>query len=592
MEDDAQFAAATAKRKMDKKDSEANKKAYYEALAKYEFISKELGDQSPAKLAEKARKVKAAATAALQELAASLTRAKNVKDVLAAIGKASKNTSVLPTLLKEARTDATMKKVLGIVAEDEKMAKLLAEELLKATSEDMVADAFAEVAEQAVSQGTNDPEVIMRAKLDALVGKYVMQGEIGMAKIKDTFNNAAEQASTPEALDAALTFAAQSAEAKMGEIDAALVEAVAPLAGAYDLTDARATIGVALGAGRAEVRLNHARMAARLQAKDFDRQLNEGLQQADTAAGVLELLEQARAFTADAEDNLAAQLDEILAEARDTPGLEERIPEAEAYVETIKAEQGAAFSDAGAGAELAASGAEARVAIASIKSRLQRDLAEAKTAEEVDSILNEAESDAMALTNRMNGNIDDVISTHNLASPEGAKKSDAEVLAGDLRKAVAKDIDNIRGKAIAFADERKAGLEKDAANAAQALFEATAARAAAAGASMAKLQAQLKYYQGQAMSAATDADKAAADLQVVSLEAQIAQLTEDQAAAQKEAARLEEANKNSQALSRLADEIAAAKSTSDGVINGLLDKQDEIHAKIDARNEAFEQMYE
>jgi RNA polymerase-interacting CarD/CdnL/TRCF family regulator len=316
------------------------------------------------------------------------------------------------------------------------------------------------------------------------------------------------------------------------------------------------------------------------------------LQQADTAAGVLELLEQARAFTADAEDNLAAQLDEILAEARDTPGLEERIPEAEAYVETIKAEQGAAFSDAGAGAELAASGAEARVAIASIKSRLQRDLAEAKTAEEVDSILNEAESDAMALTNRMNGNIDDVISTHNLASPEGAKKSDAEVLAGDLRKAVAKDIDNIRGKAIAFADERKAGLEKDAANAAQALFEATAARAAAAGASMAKLQAQLKYYQGQAMSAATDADKAAADLQVVSLEAQIAQLTEDQAAAQKEAARLEEANKNSQALSRLADEIAAAKSTSDGVINGLLDKQDEIHAKIDARNEAFEQMYE
>jgi hypothetical protein len=224
MEDDAQFAAATAKRKMDKKDSEANKKAYYEALAKYEFISKELGDQSPAKLAEKARKVKAAAKAALQELAASLTRAKNVKDVLAAIGKASKNTSVLPTLLKEARTDATMKKVLGIVADDEKMAKLLAEELLKATSEDMVADAFAEVAEQAVSQGTNDPEVIMRAKLDALVGKYVMQGEIGMAKIKDTFNNAAEQASTPEALDAALTFAAQSAEAKMGEIDAALVE--------------------------------------------------------------------------------------------------------------------------------------------------------------------------------------------------------------------------------------------------------------------------------------------------------------------------------------------------------------------------------
>jgi hypothetical protein len=44
----------------------------------------------------------------------------------------------------------------------------------------------------------------MRAKLDALVGKYVMKGEMSMSKIKDAFNKAAANAQTKEQLEAAL----------------------------------------------------------------------------------------------------------------------------------------------------------------------------------------------------------------------------------------------------------------------------------------------------------------------------------------------------------------------------------------------------
>jgi len=164
-------------------------------------------------------------------------------------------------------------------------------------------------------------------------------------------------------------------------------------------------------------------------------------------------------------------------------------------------------------------------------------------------------------------------------------------LAGSLRKAVDKDIEHIRGKAIAYADERKAALVTDSANAAKALFEATKDKATAAGAAKAKLASQLKYYQGQAMSAGTDEEKATADAKVVELEGQIAELEEERAAAQKEAARLEEANKNSQALSALADEIAAAKNDTDAVVAGLVETQEKIQDAIFAREETEEELH-
>ena len=115
---------------MDKKANDDTKKAYYDALSRYEFISNELGANSPAKAAAKARTVKAAAEAALQDLAASLGRAKDLKDVVKFIEVASKGTSPLPALLGEARTDDSMKEVLDIASEDKKMAKLLAQLLL------------------------------------------------------------------------------------------------------------------------------------------------------------------------------------------------------------------------------------------------------------------------------------------------------------------------------------------------------------------------------------------------------------------------------------------------------------------------------
>jgi len=178
------------------------------------------------------------------------------------------------------------------------MAKLLAQELLAATTEDAAAAAFAKVAQAFATEGTDDPEVIMRAKLDSLVSRYVMGGELAMSKIKDAFNKAAESAQTAADLDGALQAAAQSAESKNTEIENALLEAVAPLAGAYDLTDARARIATALAAGRAEVRLNHARQAARLQARDFDQELRNRLGEAATDAEVVELLQGAHEFSA------------------------------------------------------------------------------------------------------------------------------------------------------------------------------------------------------------------------------------------------------------------------------------------------------
>ena len=94
----------------------------------------------------------------------------------------------------------------------------------------------------------------------------------------------------------------------------------------------------------------------------------------------------------------------------------------------------------------------------------------------------------------MANRLDHVIDGHNLGGTAGGKQSAAEKQAGDLRKKVARDIEAIAGKAVALADERKAGLEKEAANAVKAAFEATAARATTAGAQMAKLASNLKYW--------------------------------------------------------------------------------------------------
>lgn len=88
------------------------------------------------------------------------------------------------------------------------------------------------------------------------------------------------------------------------------------MAGAYDLSADRATIQTALAAGRAEVRLNHARKTASLKAADFDAEIVRRFGAAATAADIDELLISARDYAATAGEELDKQLNVILDEAR------------------------------------------------------------------------------------------------------------------------------------------------------------------------------------------------------------------------------------------------------------------------------------
>lgn len=253
---------------------------------------------------------------------------------------------------------------------------------------------------------------------------------MAMASIKDQFNRDAAEATTQGALGQALQAAATTSAAKLTEIDEALTAAVADSgAGAYDLSDARARIETALAAGRAEVRLNHARQSSMMEARDFELALNTALAAATSEAEVQELLEGAYAFAIDAETALDGQLEEILDEARADEGLADRIPEAEAYADEIRYAQFAAFSDASAGAELTGIGASTRVAVASIKSRLEGQLERAETADEVDQRLGQAEDDARLLLGQMNNALEGVMEQHGLTLDMEDSESTAVALA-------------------------------------------------------------------------------------------------------------------------------------------------------------------
>lgn len=76
LEEDAQFLVAMAKRTKNRRPSDKTKQAYYDAVEKYNFITGITGKNSPAKQAEKIRKVRAAAEKSRDELAALLRRAK------------------------------------------------------------------------------------------------------------------------------------------------------------------------------------------------------------------------------------------------------------------------------------------------------------------------------------------------------------------------------------------------------------------------------------------------------------------------------------------------------------------------------------
>lgn len=134
-EDDLQFEMEALAKKMEDKGDKAKdslKRSYYAAVARYQWVSKELGDNSPAKAAKRAAAVAAAAEAALRALTGLIAEAKDVKDVLAAITEASEGTSPLPALLAKLRSNDAMKSVLKVVADDKKLARKLAKKLLAA----------------------------------------------------------------------------------------------------------------------------------------------------------------------------------------------------------------------------------------------------------------------------------------------------------------------------------------------------------------------------------------------------------------------------------------------------------------------------
>jgi len=284
LEEDAQFLVAMGKKKKNRKPTDKNKQRYYDALTVYNYISNATGPKSPAKLAEKQRKVKAAFEKARNELAGRLAKAKSAKQVANALKNATKGNvkAEIYNTLKDARTNADMKAVLALCAKDKKMARKLAIALLNAKDQDAAAGAFAEIKQLAITQGTTDPEVILKAKVDALVSRYVMKGELEMSNIKDTFNKAAVAAKTQKEVDAAQDTAGKNAEKARAAITKALETATRKLSGNYDLSKAIAAINTSLGAGRAEVRLNHARKTAQLASRDFDVEMKKKLTGAKT----------------------------------------------------------------------------------------------------------------------------------------------------------------------------------------------------------------------------------------------------------------------------------------------------------------------
>lgn len=119
-----------------------------------------------------------------------------------------------------------MADVLKLAAKDPKLARRLAQALLAAKTEDQAAGAFALIKEESITAGATDPEVIRKAKVQSMVTKFVMRGELAMSKIKDAFNKAAFSAKQVGEVDQAMKTAGESATAALKDINAQLDSAV------------------------------------------------------------------------------------------------------------------------------------------------------------------------------------------------------------------------------------------------------------------------------------------------------------------------------------------------------------------------------
>jgi hypothetical protein len=127
-----------------------------------------------------------------------------LKEVLVAIKSATKGTSPLPALLADAKTNKDMQNVLKLASEDDELARGLAELLLASKTGKEVAAAFAAIALESATSGTDDPEVLLKAKLDSLISVTVGEGELIISEIKGAFFKAAQAANTADELNGAL----------------------------------------------------------------------------------------------------------------------------------------------------------------------------------------------------------------------------------------------------------------------------------------------------------------------------------------------------------------------------------------------------
>lgn len=103
------------------------------------------------------------------------------------VRKASSGTSPLPDLLADAGTSDSMKASLARLAEKPELARSLAKALLAGQTPEDVAAAFSKVSEALATDGVDDPEVLLLAKLDALVNQYVDRGELAVSGIKKDY---------------------------------------------------------------------------------------------------------------------------------------------------------------------------------------------------------------------------------------------------------------------------------------------------------------------------------------------------------------------------------------------------------------------
>jgi len=204
LEDDAEFARKMWKRKMKKDPSDDNKFEYYNAVAEYDMISELAGKNSPAKAAKKQRKIAAAAEKARDEVAARLQVATSAGEVAKALSEATKGASKAAAQLAQAKTNDDMRAVLTLVAEDKKLAALLAEMLLAAKTMDDVAGAFSEIYVESFRREGKDENAIKQAQVESEVKKAVFKAEIAISDLKDRLDKEASQAKTPAAVDALL----------------------------------------------------------------------------------------------------------------------------------------------------------------------------------------------------------------------------------------------------------------------------------------------------------------------------------------------------------------------------------------------------